>query len=142
MANGAQLVTAHEKPAAAITKLAVPTLLAIHVPKKRRKAKKAFEMAQRSGRESQVKGIEGRTRFMTSRDAGIRPPYIDRERAAGADEAELDIVATSGGRRIEVASETTECQSSARVPARVAAARKSSLAEARSVAPLTVWLLT
>jgi hypothetical protein len=126
-----------------MTKLAPPTLLTIQVPPKRRKAKKPFEIAHRSGRESQVKGTEGSARLMTSSgEEELRAPYGDLERSFWEVEDELDAVATRGGRRMDVASDTTECQSIACVPARVAAARISSLADARSVAPLVAWLLT
>lgn len=49
MAKGAQLVTAQQNPAAATTKLALPTPFAVQVPPINNREKTAFETAQRSG---------------------------------------------------------------------------------------------
>ena len=139
MAKGAQLVTAQQNPAAATTKLALQTLFAVQVPPIKRSEKTAFETAQRSGSVNHWNGIEGRNRFAMTSHRGASlflPPNAARRRAEGVgcgiEAGELSSLLTRGGTTIETTSETTECHSMARVPARVAASRTTSVAVASS----------
>lgn len=140
MAKGAQLVTAQQNPAAATTKLALPTPLAVQVPAMSNTEKTAFETAQRSGSVNHWNGIEGRKRFARTSHRGsslsFLPPSAARRRdddvGCGVEDCESSSLLTRGGTTIETTSETTECHSMARVPARVAASRTTSVAVASS----------
>lgn len=141
MAKGAQLVTAQQNPAAATTKLALPTPFAIQVPPVNKTEKTAFENAHRSGSVNHRNGTEGRNRFATTSHRGsslsFLPPNArrrddDEDVGCGAEDGTSSSLLTSGGTTIETASETTECHSMARVPARVAASRTTSDAVASS----------
>lgn len=129
MANGAQLVTAQAKPAVATMKLALPTLLAKKVPN-RSTEKSVLEMAHRSGNDSHANGTRGRNplrRSSADEVVALENPPPRSFLEAGT------LGATSGGRTMDVTSDTTECHSMALVPARVAISRTSSGACASSV---------
>lgn len=133
MAKGAQFVTAQEKPAAAMMTEAPPTLLAKYVDSNRME-KVAFEIVQRTDRESQGNG-----RGVTI--ASRLPAAVEEERRK--EELPLRVSAAwkgamMEGRRMEVVRATTEWKSIARVPARVASSRMSFGAVERSELPQCV----
>lgn len=132
IANGAQFVTAHENPAAAMITDAPPTLLAKYVESSR-KANVAFEIVQRTERES-----HGNGRGVTI--ARRLPAAVEEERRKEL--LRVSAVwkgAMMEGRRTEVERATIEWNSIARVPARVASSRMSVGAVERSELPQCVW---